>query len=250
MSGKIMPLKFVKEALKTNEDIKNLEQDFVKVVPENALSESDKYRLWENLGESYDQHKEEKEALKKESKLEVFFTKEKELMDQYFTLRHNVYRDENGWKDYNGFENQFDRGGRIIVAVSEGRVIGGMRLMFSDECEFLSNEIPGTQYDYKKFIKRYDSRDNLVISEISALVVDKDFRNSTVATSMMEALFKKSVEHGCDYVFGVAVALVCRNDRRTVKRLGYDVEIVINFPWRQSKTYNFARMFPMYTKIK
>ena len=64
------------------------------------------------------------------------------------------------------------------------------------------------------------------------------------------ALFKAAKVHGCNYAFGVTVALVCRRDRRTLRNLGYDVEIVINFPWKEKKVYNFVKMFPMYCKLQ
>ena len=182
--------------------------------------------------------------------VEVFFTKDSDLLNQYYDLRQTAYRDENGWTDYNGSENKFDLTGKIAVAVENGKVIGGIRVMFSDQCEFLSNEIPGTQYDYKKFIKKYDHREDLIISEISALVVEKHHRDSNVTTAMFDYLFNESRVHGCNYVFAVAVAVVCRNDRKTLRRLGYDVEIVMNFPWKEKKTYNFIKMFPMYTKLQ
>ena len=190
------------------------------------------------------------QTILKGDELEVFITKDSDLLNQYYDLRQTAYRDENGWAGYDGSENKFDRNGKIAVAVEGGKVIGGIRAMFSDECEFLSNEIPGTQYDYKKFIKKYDHRENLVISEISALVVEKNHRDSNVTAAMFGCLFEESKARGCNYVFAVAVAVACRSYRKTLRRLGYDVEIIMNFPWKEKKTYNFIRMFPMYTKLQ
>lgn len=189
-------------------------------------------------------------TLDKKSDVEVCLTKDRDLLQQYYDLRHYSYREENGWKNYDGSENEFDRRGQIVVALKDGKVVGGMRMMFSDQCQFMSNEIPGTQFNYKNLIYKYDTRENLIFSEISALVVEKNNRDSNVTSAMMDLLFKASKEHGCHYVFGVAVATVCRSDRRTLRRLGYDVEIVMNFPWRQKETYNFVRMFPMHTKLQ
>jgi hypothetical protein len=189
------------------------------------------------------------QSLEKKSEVEVFFTTDRKLLDEYYNLRHNAYHGENGWNEFNGYENDFDRKGKIIVATKNGEVIGGMRLMFSDQCNFLSNEVPGTQFTYKKLIEKYDKREDLIFAEISALVVAEGNRDSVLTTMMFDKLFQESKLYGCNYVFGVAIALVCRNDRKTIRRLGYDVEIVINFPWNRSKTYNFDRMFPMYTKL-
>ena len=151
--------------------------------------------------------------------MEVFITKDSDILSQYYELRQIEYRDQNGLPNYDGSENKFDRGGKIAVAVENGKVIGGARATFSDQCQFLPNEIPGTEYDYKKFITKYDQRENLVLSEISALAVEKNHRDSNVTAAMLDILFKESKVHGCNYVVGVAVAAACRSYRKTIKRI-------------------------------
>lgn len=182
--------------------------------------------------------------------VKAFITNDRDLLDQYYELRHTAYRKENGWRDFNGYESDFDRNGRIVVAVnSKGEVIGGMRLMFSDEYQYLSNEIPGTEFTYQKIIGKYDKREGLVFSEISAIVVAKSYRDRSITSKLFDCLIKESVSHKCDYMFGVAIAVVCRDYRIIFKTLGYYVEILINYPWKQKQTYNYMKMFPMYTKL-
>ncbi len=206
-----------------------------------SFQDVDLYRLQENFGEMSGQI---------ESEVKIFCTKDKSLLDQYYALRHQAYREENKWEHYNGLEDEFDGKSIVVVAIGDGKVVGGMRLMFSDECGLLSNEISGTQYEYKKFISKYDNRENLIIGEMSLPVVRKTFRDFSATDLMMKTLFDEAVKHGCDYVFGVSIAAACRNDRRIAKRLGYDVEIAMNFPWEQKKVCNFAHMFPMYARLK
>lgn len=184
-----------------------------------------------------------------DAEMEVFFTEDKELLNQYYEMRCESYRDEWGFDKFDELETSFDRSGRIVVAVKSGKVVGGMRLMLSDECDFLSNEIPGTQYIYKSVVSKYDKRENLCVGEISALVVDKGGINSAMATELFKVTFDKCVEHGCDYVCGVSVLLVCRSERRILKRLNYDLEVIINFPWKRKKLYNYVNMFPGYVKL-
>lgn len=181
--------------------------------------------------------------------VEVFFTKDQELLNQYYELRTQAYREENGWKKYDGSESECDRNSRIIVAVKNGKVIGGTKLMFSDENKFLSNEIPDTDFNYKSIIQKYDKRENLIFSEISSVVVVKGERDRSVSTKMFKANLEESKKHGCHYICGVGVAVVCRDYRRIFKELGYFLEIVISRPWQTKDTYNFARMFPMHVGI-
>lgn len=182
---------------------------------------------------------------------EVFCTTDKDLLEQYYKLRHDSYRNDHGWVEYDGSENDFDRHGHIIVAVSNNKVIGGIRLMFSNEYKYLSNEIPGTQFEYVKFIRKYDERwEDLVLAEISALVVHKDYRDNVVVRELIDKVLHMSDDNSCHYVFAVATVVSCRNYRMNARSSGYDSEIVMSYPWKEKKVYGFVRMFPMYCKLR
>jgi hypothetical protein len=182
--------------------------------------------------------------------LEIFCTKDPKILQQYYDLRHNSYRDDNGWRDFNGAENDFDRQGHIVIAMKNGEVISGARLMFSDECRYLSSEIPGTQFEYKKFIRKYDNRDEIIIGEISSMVVQRQHRNRSVSLALIDFMIKKIQDHNCDYMFAVAVIAACRDYRMLFNKLNYYLEIIINYPWKEKRIYNFVRTFPIYIKLK
>lgn len=209
---------------------------------DNKLQGSNSTNMSNNLKEL----EEAVSEVKKSDNVEVFFTSDKKLLKEYYDLRHDSYQNDNGWKEYNGAENDFDRSGHAVVAVKNGKVIGGVRVMFSDQCKFLSNELPGTQFTYRKLIEKYDKRENLLYLEVSAVVVEKSNRDSSITEKMFDQVLKKAVEYGCDYIFGVAIAVVCRDYRRVLKRLNFYLDIVINYPWKQNKSYNFMSMFPIY----
>lgn len=189
-----------------------------------------------------------KESLLAHGDYEVFFSKDPKYLEQYYKLRFDAYRQENGWDEFNAMETRFDRDGKIMVVAKGDELVAGMRVMFSDSCPFMSHELPGTQYDYRKFIRKYDPREDLIVSEVASVVVRKDFRNGKVTEAMFQNFFDYAKNRGCSYVFGVSMILTSRNYRKIFSKLGYDLEIVINFPWDLRKTYgNFATL--IYTKI-
>lgn len=192
----------------------------------------------------------EKEMLKQEGGYEIFFTKDPKYLDQYYELRHQAYVEDNGWANYDGKRNKFDQMGHIVVTTKNDAVVGGLRLSFSSDFEYLSNEIPGTQYDYHKFISKYDSTPNLLISEISAVVLEKSNRNTIATQAMLELALKKSIQKGCHYSFAVSVITAARYYRTLLRNIGHDLEILINFPWERKGMFNFDRMFLMYTNLK
>lgn len=192
----------------------------------------------------------EKEGLEKIGDYEIFFSKDPKYLKQYYKLRHDIFNGEFGWKDYDGSECRFDREGKIIIATQNDKVVGGMRLMFSNQCNYLSNEMLGSQYEYRKVINKYDDRENMLFGEISAVFVDESKRDKTVVEAMFKFGFKYAKDYGCYYVFGVAVPAVSRDYRRIFAKIGYDLEIMMNFFWLQKKMFNYVRLFPIYVKLK
>lgn len=189
-----------------------------------------------------------KESLSTHGDYEVFFSKDPKYLEQYYKARFDAYRQENGWDEFNAMETRFDRDGKILIVAKGDEFIGGLRLMISRDCPFMSHELPGTQYDYGKFIRKYDNREGLVFSEIAAVVVKKDLRDPVITQAMLGLALSESKRQGCSYSFAVAMLIASRHYRKLLKNLGYDLEIIINFPWDRKKTYgNFATL--IYTKL-
>ncbi len=67
---------------------------------------------------------------------------------------------------------------------------------------------------------------------------------------LLDKLIRESQEYGADYIFGTGAVVTCREYRRIFRSLGYDLEIAMNYPWKQYKIYDFVRSFPMYAKFK
>ncbi|MBM3579423.1 MAG: hypothetical protein FJX34_01460 [Alphaproteobacteria bacterium] len=189
----------------------------------------------------------------------VIFTRDVDLINQYYMLRDVIYRFENGWEKYNGMEKEFDRLGKIIVTLnSNNEVIGGMRLMISSECKYLSNEIPGTIFTYKKILERYeksnaseakDKNSDFSIAEISAVVSSRNGRNSDIIKYMFFVVSEKFIGL-VHYIFGVAQITLCRLYRIEWSRIGHYLEIVITYPWDKKQVYNYTPMLPIYVKLK
>ena len=186
-----------------------------------------------------------------EKEIKSFITKDRSLLEQYYQLRHESYRNENGWTDYNGSENDNDRSGNIIVAVNHlGTVIGGVRLMFSNEAKYLSNEYPETSFTFANLFKQTTMDAVGIYSEVSALIVDKNYRDRNVTKSMLEVVFTSSVMQKCSHVIGIAILPYCRNYRAIFKSIGCEkTYIEMKFPWAEKEMYNYAKMFPVISLI-
>jgi hypothetical protein len=125
-------------------------------------------------------------------KLEVktFITKDRSLLDQYYQMRHDAYTRENGWQGYDGSENKHDRAGNIIVAMKDDKVVGGARIMFSSECETLSNDVLREDVSHLSIIQKYDKRENLILEPINV-----DYRTGISPRFWINFDIKKGLEN-------------------------------------------------------
>ncbi len=183
----------------------------------------------------------------------VFFTRDESLISDFAAIRVSAYLEEFDEKaDGAAFEklqDDFDRKGRIIVVTRNHRLVGGMRLMFSDECSYLSNEYPGTQFEYKQVLKRYAMPSDVKILEVASVIVRKGERDFSATESMFDLVVSVARSRSCSYIFGTTLVVACRLYRLIFDRLGLYLEIVLSHPWERKEAFGFAKMFPIYVKI-
>ena len=123
--------------------------------------------------------------------VKVFITGDRNLLNQYYKLRNDIFRNERGWTSREWFENDFDRNAGIVIVVNnENRVIGGARVMISLNGGYLSDEIPGTEFVYSNLFKKMNLDPSKIYGEIDGLVVAAPYRNRNVT----EKILKASVE--------------------------------------------------------
>ena len=60
--------------------------------------------------------------------IEFKLTRDAELLGQYYQLRQQCFREELGLSNFDGSEEQQDREGQILLAIQDGRCIGGARI--------------------------------------------------------------------------------------------------------------------------
>lgn len=186
----------------------------------------------------------------------VFFTRDANLISEFVAMRINAYLEE--FKDadrglFQKLQSGFDRKGRIIVVTSNKGLVAGARLMFSKECNYMSNEYPGTQFEYRQVMKRYSldsSQSDLNIVEVASVVVKKGERDFSATESIFSFIVKASMYRLCSFVFGTALISTCRLYRIVTDRLDLDLEIIMSYPWERKEVFGFAKMFPICVKLK
>ena len=182
-----------------------------------------------------------------EERVSVFITDDRALLDQYYNLRNDIFQGERGWVSQEWFENDFDRKGKIAVAVDEsGKVVGGLRVMTSVDNDHLSDEFPGTEFTYPNLFEKMGLNKDLAYAEIDGVIVVKEHRNRYLTQKMIGIAANYAELLKCSYLVGIALPVFCRNYRAAFRGLGYaDVSIATFFPWKELEVYNYSKDLPI-----
>jgi len=177
----------------------------------------------------------------------AFITDDRNLLDQYYTLRNDIFQNERGWTKHTWFENEFDRRGKIIVAVDKaGKVVGGGRVIVSFKGSYLSDEFPGTEFTYANLLTKIGLDSSLGYAEIDGVIVVKERRNNRVMKAVVGVAASYAEQNNCGYLIGISSLAVARKDRAVFRSLGYNaVFIATTFPWKELEIYNNSRDFPV-----
>ena len=155
-----------------------------------------------------------------------------ELLQQYYYLRHAEFIKEGGFKNYNGFENEFDRHGKILLAKYQEKIIAGCRIGFASKGRFLSQEVPEQDYTYKSICQKANI-DGVVLTddnyaEVSGLVAI-DYKNQNLLELLLGHLFDFCQANKIQYVFGTSDFKHHLEYKIALKQIGYKSVLLKNF---------------------
>lgn len=187
-----------------------------------------------------------KEKTAEANKIELVFTKDPTLLEQYYKLREDTYRTELGFEKYDGSENDFDRRGEIMIATQNNNVVAGARLDLSSANKNMYNDYPEHGFVYRDIIKKFDPTfsDDDIYSEICGLVLGKFVKNSYFFPRFFNSLVKQASSNNCRYVVGIAYPVLCRLYNMMFKHLGYNFKIFydIRHPFNSNKHGNKLKL--------
>lgn len=230
------------------------ENQYCNSVTENKFTESQKiipFSSSDNLEEIKKRFLGNEES-ESEKNLKVFFTKDKNLLSQYYSLRDRCFKEDSGWDEYDGSEVEADIRGRLLIVTNgEGKVVGGMRVLFPCFDEYSASDYAEDGLTIKNFLQKSGLNSEARYSEISAVAVEKEHRGISLMKKMFSIVIQKSLESQCSYVVGVGILAACRYYRVIFKGLGYVLDIGSDFEWIGRKTKKgYAPRFPMVVHLK
>jgi len=178
------------------------------------------------------------------SSIKIELTKDPELLQQYYNLRDKEYKDHNGWVEYYGSENDFDRKGNIMLAMDGDKVIAGLRIGESG-AGYLSNEDQESNFTYKEICKRCGiNLDGIRYVEVSAVVVGRGTRGNLLIR-MFSDVIRDCRSGGIKYIFGVSTPECNRDYSAILKTIGVKSLVVNKIEAPKKSKYNNVSMNPI-----
>lgn len=131
-------------------------------------------------------------------------TKNPLLLEQYYHLREDGYREDLGLQDFCGEEDHYDREGDIVIGRMGGNVIGGGRINYSapEKRSLLVLEEGG--FTMQTVFPQFDLSGK-IYCEFSRLIIKREYRRGG---KLLDLLLKKMLLHvqnqGVEFLFTVS----------------------------------------------
>ena len=142
------------------------------------------------------------------------FTKDPELLLQYFNIRRQAYANNIGFEDFAGSYDDADARSEIVVAMdSQGEVIGGTRLTASDPLLEYYLPLEEDGFELKDIFPEYDL-ESCRYGECSRMALKEEYRDGEYYVLLCDAIYRRSRELNLKYLFCHATSLHARKYRQ------------------------------------
>ena len=175
--------------------------------------------------------------------LNIVFTKDKNLIQQFLELRNNIMFNELNIKSLETSSLLDDEAEFLLVLNNNQKVIAGCKFLYSQITEgksssILSQEVANTDFLYEKFLPTIDLRKNLQISELSNLVIDNNYRlYSKIILQNLFAKFIKELQNKVNYCFWATEIVRSRFYKKIFSSLNVKTYISMQYLWFESNKY-------------
>jgi len=172
--------------------------------------------------------------------LQIFFSKNSNLINQFLELRNDIMQNELKINELNFFDDEAEF---LLVINDQQKVIAGCKFLYSTiidggQSAILSQEILDSEFLYQKFLTTIDNRHNLQISELSNLVINRNYRfYSKVILQNIFVKFIKELQNKVNYCFWVSEIIRSRFYKTIFNSLNIKTNISLDYLWFKSDKY-------------
>ncbi len=166
--------------------------------------------------------------------IKIHFTENPKDIDKYHQIRNKIYRQELNIALDHSKEDAPSGNKRILIIKLDDKVIGGLRVVFS-ESHNKSLPLEQTNLDIKKLFPEYDL-DTHKFCEVGRICILPEHRNIKIISAVFRYMVSCSKDQ-CEYMFALAMYSHCRLYRKILKMLGQELLIQKEVPVEMEDTY-------------
>ncbi|MEH6570596.1 MAG: GNAT family N-acetyltransferase [Halioglobus sp.] len=138
--------------------------------------------------------------------IEFKLTQDPHLLQEYYALREQCFRNELGLSDFDGSEDEQDRQGQILLAIQDGRCIAGARISPTVQLQSQINQLelkPNTCCMWERFVFDPAVRSVTLIREYVSYLIEVSreagYQHAMILSSLRNARFYRQ----CHTALGV-----------------------------------------------
>ena len=142
--------------------------------------------------------------------IEFKLTRDPHLLEQYYALREQCFREELELPDFDGSEEDSDRKGHILLAIKEGRCIGGARISPTVTLKSQIQQLEltkGACCSWERFVFDPAVRTVEMIRDFCAYLIhysrETGYHHAMVLSSLRNARFYRQCHHAVGVPFKI-----------------------------------------------
>ena len=171
----------------------------------------------------------------------IKFTQDQAYLRQYYNLRERMYTSVWGLQGFNGQEDEFDQKSHILVAVKDGRVVGGARI--SVRTPQAPNLLPMEKREVSLEHQIADlNLPQCRYGEYSRLALLPEYRGGGCTLAMYKALNRKSISLNLKFAFALSPLTQARSYRKIYQALGFNYTILEDVVIPENPEYEGIKM--------
>lgn len=175
-------------------------------------------------------------------------TKDPFLLNQYYKLREDCYRQDFGLKRFSGAEDDYDRVGKIVVARIGRRVIGGSRIIISSPEKRIKLPMENDNFKLIDILPEF-SLATKSYCEFSRLVVKPGYRKHSIAIAISNYLVEIAKQEDCAFEFIISSMATYRTHRAIARKLGINQTVLLGITVPKCAIYEKLNEIGIYLSV-
>ncbi len=164
-------------------------------------------------------------------------TRNQALLKEYYQIREFCFRNDLGLFGFDGSEDEFDRSGQVMVALSNGQCIGGARISGRVGAQGVPLPLEQEGLNLSHILSSVDG-DGAGYCQWTRMALLPGHRDPSTLRLMCQAMIDVAIQQGYEFAFNVSGMTRARLYKRLHSTLGYNYRILDDIPVPEAKGFS------------